>query len=102
MKIPRTIKVGIREYKITQDSKYINPDLWGEVDYLKRTIYLKPDQLEEEKPITLIHEILHTVFYAIGRHKLKADEGLIDALSVLFYQIVKDNPGFMDYLRESL
>jgi hypothetical protein len=95
LNIPNKVKIGWRTYDIEQGehrSAECGGDLYGEIRYEQNKIYLYDKQDEENKKVTLLHEILHGIAYMIGNDEFRKDEGLITALSESFYQIMKDNP----------
>lgn len=95
MKIPEKVKIGWREYAVVEDKAITNSDgyeLLGRIDYDENEIYLCNQAKPENKIVTLLHEILHGIFYMAGRKENCADEGLIDCLSENLYQVIKDNP----------
>lgn len=96
MSIPDKVKIGWRTYDIEQGehrSADCGGDLCGEIRYEQNKIYLYDKQDEENKKVTLLHEILHGIGYMIGDIEFRNNEGLITALSENLYQIMKDNPG---------
>lgn len=95
MAIPETIKINWRTYTIIQGEHRSGDeggDLLGEIDYEQNTIYLYREQNEENKRITLLHEIFHGIMYFMGRGDIRDDEPFITALTEQFYQVMKDNP----------
>lgn len=95
MKIPKQIKIGWRVYDIEQSEHRSNEqgyDLYAEIQYEKNKIYLYDKQDEENKCVSLLHEILHGIGFMIGNQAFRKDEELITALSENLYQIIKDNP----------
>ena len=54
---------------------------FGEVDYKTCEILLADDLTETIETETLIHEILHSIFFHIGRNDISQDENFIDVLS---------------------
>jgi len=95
MKIPAKVKIGWREYRIEQGEHRIadnGGDLYGEIQYEQGRIYIYDKQSEENKAVSLLHEIIHGILYLCGREKQRGDEGLVTALSENLYQVIKDNP----------
>lgn len=95
MKIPNKIKIGWRVYEIEQGEHRSNSrgyDLYGEIQYEQNKIYLYDKQGEENKCVSLLHEILHGIGYMIGNDDFRNNEGLITALAENLYQVIKDNP----------
>lgn len=95
MTIPESVKLGWRNYRILQDEHRCSEegDLSGEIDYANSVIYIYDKLSEDEKCVTLLHEIIHGIFYLSGRKKQMNDEPLIECLSENLYQVIKDNPG---------
>lgn len=72
-----------------KDSFGTNEYHFGEIDYKKCEITLAddlPPKLEEE---TMFHEMLHGIFFHIGRDDLSQNENLIDALANAMMQSFK-------------
>ena len=95
MGIPKEIKIGWRVYDIEQGehrSGSCGGDLYGEINYEQNKIYIYREQDEENKRVTLLHEILHGIGFMIGNNEFRENEGLITALAENLYQVIKDNP----------
>lgn len=93
--IPDKVKIGWREYNIIQDEHRTSDDggdLYGQIEYEKNQIYLYDKQGEENKIVTLLHEIIHGIFYMSGQTEWRTNEDLINCLSENLYQVIKDNP----------
>ena len=62
----------------------------GKADYVAQKIYLNPNLAQQD---TLnqcyYHELLHYIFFVMGKTNLKDDEGFIDGLAHLLYQARK-------------
>jgi hypothetical protein len=94
LNIPETIKIGWRNYVINQGEHKAGSDggdLYGEIEYEKRQIYLYEKIDDDEKSVTLLHEIFHGIFFNMG-NALRSDENFITALAENVYQVMKDNP----------
>ena len=59
---------------------------FGEIDYKKCEITLADDLPPKLREETLFHEMLHGIFFHIGREDLSQNESLIDALANAFMQ----------------
>jgi len=93
LNIPDSIKIGWRNYAITQGehrSGDSGGDLYGEISYEKRQIFLYEKIDDDEKSVTLLHEIAHGILYNMGS-ELRTDENFITAFSENLYQVIKDN-----------
>ena len=94
MNIPEEVKIGWRNYVIEQDEHRAGDnggDLYGEISYEKRKIFLYDKMDEDEKRVTLLHKIMHGILYNIGS-VLRTDENFITAFTENLYQVMKDNP----------
>lgn len=96
MKIPEKVKIGWRNYTIEQGehkSGDFGGDLYGEIHYEQDKIWLYQGQSDENKIVTLLHEILHGIFYTSGNKEWRENEELITCVTENMYQVIKDNPG---------
>ena len=94
MQIPEKIKIGWRTYSIEQGERRFGSnggDLYGEIQYEKGEIYLYEGQSEENKWVTLLHEIIHGIFFMTGQSEYRGNEDLTTLLSENLYQVLKDN-----------
>lgn len=94
MNIPETVKIGWRNYVITQGEHRAGNnggDLYGEILYEERKIYLYGKADEDEKSVTLLHEIAHGILYNMGS-ELRGNENFVTAFTENLYQVMKDNP----------
>jgi len=95
MKIPKQIKIGWRNYivKSCEDKRDEGGNLLnGEIDYTNHIISVDKNLSEDEKIVTLIHEMTHGIFHNQGNLKWRDNENLICAISEGLFQIIKDNP----------
>ena len=94
LNIPETVKIGWRNYTITQSEHRTGDgggNLLGEITYEKRQIFLYDKLDEDEKSVTLLHEIAHGILFNMGS-ELRTDENFITAFTENLYQVIKDNP----------
>lgn len=84
MRIPESIKVGGIRYSVEVVDKIDESDAQGEINYEECRIRIKKGNADAMKQ-TFIHEMFHAI-------NIDFDEERVEFLSVLFYQIVQDNP----------
>lgn len=91
MVIPEKIKILYKDYTVTQEQNLHDSedDLYGQISYSDQTIRLGKQYSDEQKKVTLIHEIIHGLddMYQIGLSEKK-----VSKLGVALYQMIKDNP----------
>jgi hypothetical protein len=93
--IPDKVKIGWRVYDIEQSEHRTGDngcDLYGEINYEGQKIFIYDKLSEDNKSATLLHEILHGVFYISGHEEWRKNEELIDCITENLYQVIKDNP----------
>ena len=93
MQIPNNIKVGWRNYTIEFVDE-IDEDLSnGEINFNEQNIKINKNiKSIDEKNFTLLHEIIHGIFYSQGHSEWNDNEDLVDAISEGLFQVIKDNP----------
>jgi len=96
MKIPKTIKIGWRTYKVEFVDERRDETgnlLDGQIDYSNRIIYIDKNlPNEDEKIVTFLHEIVHGIFNSKNHPEWDDNETLVEAVSEGIFQIMKDNP----------
>ncbi|MGC9338741.1 hypothetical protein [Listeria ivanovii] len=90
MTIPEQVKIGAINYKV-QEKEVVDNDLnnWGAWVFHDNHIEVLAGLSDERKEQTLIHEILHAIFYEAGFEE--QDEDLINRAGIVLYQFLKDN-----------
>ena len=62
----------------------------GRAEYKEQKIYINPKlSAEDIRNQCYHHELLHSIFFIMGRHDLREDEVFIDSLAHLLYQARK-------------
>ena len=95
MKIPKTIKIGWRNYTVKfvegiRDEK--GEMLDGEIDFSNHIIYINDNLNEEEKEVVFLHEITHGIFNDKCHSEWQDNEDLIETISEGIFQLMLDNP----------
>lgn len=86
------VKIGATKYKVA-NLKVIDSAaqgvVMGEVDYPKCLITLLGPLNRARKEETLIHEVLHAIFFEAGY--LEHNEEMVDRLTPFLYSFIKEN-----------
>lgn len=98
MKIPEKIKIGGFDWSIEENAKVAyEGNIYGSTHIYKQSIFLDPDAPQQKKEQTLIHEIMHALWWQQGfTERYKGDskvieEEIIQGISMGLYQVLKDN-----------
>lgn len=105
MQIPTTLRIAGLDYSVvlTKNPEVGNNVCFGTCTYGSCTIELNndptiaPGKLQQ----TLLHEILHAVWYHTSLNEDDGEERIIDALSKGLFQVISDNPGVFAPLKKS-
>lgn len=89
------IKIGPIKYEIVmvpdlRDSH--DTKLFGQVDWIKCLIKIKPGQDPQQQRMTEWHEIVHIILDQLGCNDDINNEAFTTALAVALMQVVQDNP----------
>ncbi|WP_425203994.1 ImmA/IrrE family metallo-endopeptidase [Priestia megaterium] len=88
--IPDYIKVAGITYKVQEVDGILEKfNILGQINYHKGIIELDTELPLDRKEQTFIHEVLHAVFKEAGYDE--QDEEMIDRVSMVLYQVLKDN-----------
>ena len=71
---------------------------FGEIEFDRNRILISKDISKERKEVTLLHEILLSVFQQLGFKKENDNEHLICSLSEALIMVIKDNPKLLTFL----
>ena len=95
------IKIGYADYDVV-DTKKKNLD--GEFAHRDKELRISPKLKKEEKINTLIHEVLHGIWYQWGLNESvsgkNSEEIAVNALANGLTQVIRDNPMFLDTILE--
>lgn len=88
--IPNTVDVAGIDYTI-REIKGLADDhnLGGQIIYHKSDIKIDADMSESKKKQIFIHELTHAIFHEAGYEE--QDEDMINRLSIVLYQVLKNN-----------
>ena len=96
MNIPKKLKIGGMMWEVEQSNDTTNEgNCFGSTHPLTQKFFLDPKIKQQKKEQTLIHEILHAIWWTNGMRSRKElndhEEYIIDSLSQGLYQVLKDN-----------
>jgi hypothetical protein len=88
--IPSKVKVAGIEYEVHEvDGILERFNILGQINYHKGIIELDSSLCQTRKEQTFVHELLHACFKEAGYDE--QDEEMIDRVSAVLYQVLKDN-----------
>jgi hypothetical protein len=96
--IPKKIKIGGLIWSVEENKNVCNEnDCFGSAHYRNQKIFIEPTETQLKKEHTLLHEIMHAIWWQCGlNERMKeikgiTEEEIITALSFGLYQVIKDN-----------
>lgn len=91
--MPSRIKVGAMVYDVVAANGL--PDM-GLCDEENATIAIRAGLPSDVERITVLHEAVHAMLYALGYRK--HNERVVDGLAYQMVAVLRDNPDFARYL----
>ena len=106
MKRPEKLKILGKTYKVvvcTERTEGFEEGDYGACDNDKHVIYLIAGRSLGNDQDTLLHECIHAIEFQMGVdgaiHKKPSNEHRVQALATGLLAVMKDNAGFVSYLR---
>lgn len=111
-KLPKTVKMGASVYSITNTEEawkervgggHVSHEVWGETDHANTQIHIKPGQSSSQERHTVLHELLHMIYFcAIDPDALAAvsdkEEYTVNILEPWLLVVLRENPDMIEYL----
>lgn len=99
MNIPSKLRIGGLDWTVEFNKERTDDDNAHGITHLRtQKIYLSPEDTVQKQEQTLIHEMMHALWWQAGLTERegikKAEEELITSLSFGVYQVLRDN-GFL-------
>jgi len=97
MKIPNKLKIGAFEWEVEENAKTaMEGNCFGSTHPNTQQIFLDPASKQQKKEETLLHEVMHVVWWQTGlseryRKTPEIEEEIVKSLSHGLYQALKDN-----------
>lgn len=98
MQIPPVIRILGFDWDIKEDKHVAHEGgIFGSTHTFSQTIFLDPAAPQQKKEQTLLHEMMHAIWWQTGLNKRYTkekeiiEEEIIGALAQGLYQILKDN-----------
>ena len=79
--------IVVEQDRISRDSY-----TYGEVDHVEQVIKISKELKPQRKAETLLHEIIHTVFFMLRKDE---NEQLVNSMATVLLQIFRDNPALL-------
>ena len=88
--IPKKVKVAGIDYEVKEVEGILERfNVLGQINYHKGVIELDNSLCQTRKEQTFVHELLHACFREAGYEE--QEEEMIDRVSSVLYQVLKDN-----------
>lgn len=98
MKVPKKIKIGGFQWRVIESKDIsIEGNCFGSTHTDTQKIFLEPGIPEQKRSQTLLHEIMHAIFWTSGLEKIHTgshrltEEELVNSLSMGLFQVIRDN-----------
>ena len=101
MKLPNKVKVGGIYYTITDKPFEIDPKgtgAWGLTDHRSCIIYIDTGVSLNQVKDTLLHEILHAIFFIYNVDTGDGEERVVTPTASGLVQVFEDNKPIRDFL----
>lgn len=110
-KLPKKIKLGHLNYTITNDKKSFDDfgvkvqdlDAMGYTDVEQVALHIKNDLALGSEQETSLHEVCHAIYHMMGLIETvgyEKEETIVGAFGTALLMVIKDNPGFIEYLQQ--
>ena len=95
------IKIGARRYSLRAMPKEDRSEIHGKISLDRGLIMLDPAIPADNQAETLMHEILHGVWYAYNLEDGLKEEAVVTALGTGLMAVFVDNPDLMKVLMDA-
>lgn len=101
MPLPESLKINGLVYKVRTDNDVAldAAKAWGFTVMSKQEISIDSTATSARQQKTLCHELLHAIEDR-DMEEFQLNERKITSLAVSLFQVFKDNPDLLDYLKE--
>lgn len=92
------VKVLAKTYEIVEvDQIEFGASLLGQIDHIEDLIKIYKNMSFQNKKVTLLHEILHSIFEQLGLDEEHDNEQLIKTISTVIVQILESNDDLLSF-----
>lgn len=88
MVIPKSFSIFGLSFKVKQLVKVDSKDNWGESSISKKQLIVKKGLNQEQKEITYLHEVTHTILNCLEYNDLSNDEDFVERFSKALHQVI--------------
>jgi hypothetical protein len=106
--IPKLVQVGAFTFEVRCKQGHMNrkrldadqASRIGNADYWRQTLDIAPDVADDQKRVTLLHEVIHACYMAGGRSNSAelGEEAVIEFLAPMLLDTLRRNPDVAAYL----
>lgn len=100
-KLPKAISVGYRTYGVNplEMADHEMTEKYGWCDKANNQIYVYTGSEPMVVADTLLHEILHAVWFYMGLDDKHDEEAVVNRLATGFTTVLYDNPDIVDFVK---
>ncbi len=102
MPMPKSVKVGATTFQVrgmSREAELLGAD-WGGADFGTNTITVSAAVSDPRRKETLLHEILHCIYYEWNIQLEDDEERTVSAFAFGLSAVMKDNPLAFKWLME--
>ena len=91
-----SVKILGCDYVVTEEDRISRDSyVYGEVDHVGQTIRISKELMPQRKAETLLHEVVHTILFALRENDLYDNERFVSSMSATLLQVLLDNPALL-------
>lgn len=100
-KIPKAISVGYRTYGVNplETADHEMTEKYGWCDKVNNQIYIYTNSEPMVVADTLVHEVLHAVWFYMGLDDKHDEEAVVNRLATGLSTVMYDNPDLVDFIK---
>lgn len=99
MELPKELKIGGFQWSVEEHKDVAHEgNVFGSTHTQSQKFFIEPDLAIQKRDQTLLHEIMHAIWWQSGLGKIYNDkehkeieENVVHGLSMGLYQVLKDN-----------
>lgn len=102
--LPESLRVGAFDFKIVEFTPMgaASARRYGEFSAMEGLIRIDPQAGRIKTLDTLLHELLHAIYWTWNIHDTDDEERTVASMSTGLTQVIRDNPDLLRFILESI